>query len=259
MAARRQSCFITGTDTGVGKTYVPAALITLAARRHIDAVPMKPVQTGCRRRGQHLFAPDLQFALRGLKRPLAPLEKAVLCPYRFHPACSPHRAARLAGVTIRLGTIAQIVDTLLRLHSTLIIEGAGGVLAPLGPDRTMLDLMRVLGMPVVLVARAGLGTLNHTLLSLNELRRARLTVRAIVINQGRGPWGALERDNAQTLAAWSGLTVLRLPRLPGRDPQRWPLRPLAALAKLLKSDLARGGGRAPRRRPDTSALRNRAE
>lgn len=193
--------FITGTDTGVGKTFVAAALVACLRKAGVDAVPMKPVQTGCRRRKGTLSAPDLEsiLSIAGLK-PSAE-ERAWMCPYRFPDACSPHLAARRARAAISFTRIRSCFERLCRRHEFVVVEGAGGILVPISGKKTMLDLMRLLDLPVLLVARPGLGTLNHTLLSLRELRRAGLRVGGVILNQAHpGRRGFIENDNFKTIA-----------------------------------------------------------
>jgi len=231
---RSRGLFITGTDTGVGKTVATAALLALLRARGVDAVPMKPVQTGCRRARGGWRAPDLERVLRlaGLRPPAA--EQAWMCPYRFGPACSPHLAARLARRPIQLRRIRAGFRQLSRRRDAVLVEGAGGVLVPLGGRRTMLDLMAALGLPVVLVARPGLGTLNHTLLSLAALRAARLRVAGVLlVDTAPRAWGRLERDNAATLARLGRVPVLgRLPFLAGLDGAGAPAAFRAAVTRL---------------------------
>ena len=194
------SFFVTGTDTGVGKTVVAAALLALLRRDGVDAVPMKPVQTGCRRRRAGLDAPDLEFCLAAARVKASDAERALMCPYRFAPACSPHLAARLAKASISIPRIVTCLRRLRERHDAVVVEGAGGILVPLNARLTMLDLMRRLGLPIALVARPGLGTLNHTLLSLGAIREAGLQVAGVVIcRTTRGRPGAIERDNIRTL------------------------------------------------------------
>ena len=219
MKTMSRGLFITGTDTGVGKTVVTAALLTLLRARGMDAVPMKPVQTGCRRTRGGLRAPDLDFVLRmaGLQPPTE--ELSWMCPYRFAPACSPHLAARLAHTRIRLARLRASFRRLGRRHACVLVEGAGGVLAPVGGRRTMLDVMSLLRLPVLLVARPGLGTINHTLLSLAALRGAKLRIAGVVlVDTEPRRWGTLERENAAAIARLGRVTILgRLPFLAGLD------------------------------------------
>lgn len=192
--------FITGTDTGVGKTFIAAGLLAAARRAGVDAVPMKPVQTGCVRKGRNWVAPDLEACLAAAGYEALPEERARMAPYCFGPACSPHLAAGRAGVTLSLARLKGAFRSLARDHEGVIAEGAGGVLVPLGPRLSMLDVMKAFGLPVVLVARPGLGTLNHTLLSLAALRAAQVPVAGVVVNEAvPGRWGMIERDNIRTI------------------------------------------------------------
>ncbi|MBI2441585.1 MAG: dethiobiotin synthase [Lentisphaerae bacterium] len=208
--------FVTGTDTAVGKTFYSAILLAFLRARGIDAVPMKPIQTGAIRRNGRWHSTDLDFclALSGLK-PSA-REYARMAPFCFAKACSPHLAAAIARRPISLKTIVASFDALRRRHSVVIVEGAGGVLVPLNARKTMLDLMRTLALPTVVVARTGLGTLNHTLLTLKCLRHERLRVLGVVFNTTfPGRPGYIERDNVKTIARLGNVRVLgSLPFLP---------------------------------------------
>lgn len=156
--------FITGTDTGIGKT-VTSALLCAA----LNAIYWKPIQTGTREGTDR--ATVMQLA--GL-----PLQRTIPEAYCFAPPVSPHLAARLAGKRIDLH---QIKMPKLPPGGNLIAEGAGGVLVPVNGEQLMTDLMRHLKLPVLLVARSSLGTINHTLLSLAALRAARLDVRGVIM------------------------------------------------------------------------------
>jgi dethiobiotin synthetase len=156
--------FITGTDTGVGKTVVSALLCAA-----LDAYYWKPIQTGTREGTDR----------RTVER-LGELPRAKLLPetYRFSPPVSPHLAAQKAGVTIVLSGI-RIPE--IGMKENLIVEGAGGALVPVNEAQLMTDLMKHLGLPVLLVSRTALGTINHTLLSLAALRAAGLNVRGVIM------------------------------------------------------------------------------
>jgi dethiobiotin synthetase len=222
---------------------VSAGLLSALRRRGEDAVPMKPVQTGCVRRGGVWRAPDLDACLDAAGLEPSARERALMTVYAFQPACSPHLAAARAGRSISLPRIARAARTLLAAHTCLIVEGAGGVLVPLNGRRTQVDLMQRLGLPVVLVARPGLGTINHTLLSLRVLRAAGLTVRGVVFNAtAPGRPGFIERDNAVTVARLGRVPVLAsLPYARQGAPQ-------AAVRKImdrLALRLAEGKGQRP--------------
>jgi dethiobiotin synthetase len=155
------SLFVTGTDTDVGKTVVTAALVAAARAAGRDVVPMKPVQTGCTAHDGQLSAPDLDFVLR--MAGLSAAEQDLMCPYRFVPPCSPHLAALQAQQPISLSLIGDAYTSLQDAHDAVIVEGAGGCRVPLGPTADMRDLACALDLDVVVAARPGLGTLNHTL------------------------------------------------------------------------------------------------
>ena len=156
--------FITGTDTGIGKTVVSALLCAT-----LDAYYWKPIQTGSRE----------GIDRRTVER-MGELSRAKLLPeaYRFSPPVSPHLAAEKAGVTIELSRIRMPE---IGAKENLIVEGAGGALVPINETQLMTDLMRYLGLPVLLVARTALGTINHTLLSLAALRTSHLNVRGVIM------------------------------------------------------------------------------
>jgi dethiobiotin synthetase len=156
--------FVTGTDTGVGKTVVSALLCAA-----LDAYYWKPIQTGTRE------GTDRRTVERLAKRPRAKLLPEI---YRFAPPVSPHLAAQKAGARIQLQEIRMPA---IGVRENLVVEGAGGALVPINETQLMTDLMRHLGLPVILVARTALGTINHTLLSLAALRSAHLNVRGVVM------------------------------------------------------------------------------
>jgi len=155
--------FVTGTDTDVGKTVLSALLVTA-----LDAGYWKPIQTG-RQNGPT----DRETVMRwtGLGEEDAPREA-----YIFDRPVSPHLAAREAGVEIRLDTIGRP-----RTAGRLIIEGAGGALVPISETELMRDLMRRLGAPVVVAARTTLGTINHTLLTIEALERRGITLLGVAL------------------------------------------------------------------------------
>ena len=156
--------FVTGTDTGIGKTVVSALLCAA-----LDAYYWKPIQTGTRE------GTDRRTVERLAAHPRAKLLPDI---YRFAPPVSPHLAAEKAGVRIELQEI-RVPE--IGARENLIVEGAGGTLVPINETQLMTDLMNHLGLPVILVARTALGTINHTLLSLAALRSARVNVRGVVM------------------------------------------------------------------------------
>lgn len=226
---RQKGIFVAGTDTGVGKTFVAAGILAAFREAGINVAPMKPVQTGCHLRQGALIAPDLMASLKAGGMRVSAAEKADMAPYCFRPACSPHLAAKLAGTRISLTHIESAYRRLSRNYEGIIVEGAGGVLVPLNAKETILDLMVRLQLPVLLVARPGLGTINHTLLSLRVLADAKLKVLGVVLNQtSPGRWGQIEEDNCRTIERMGNVKVLACIRIQRshatrgrRDPKPW--------------------------------------
>lgn len=165
-AALGASVFITGTDTGVGKTRVTSGLLAAARARGLDACGFKPVASGCRRTAQGLRNADalaLQAAA-GTDESYARIN-----PYAFAPAVAPHLAAREAGVRIERRVLDAAHRQLERAHELVLIEGAGGWQVPLGTGWTLADWVAARGWPVVLVVGMRLGCINHALLSAESI------------------------------------------------------------------------------------------
>ncbi len=205
----RCGVFVTGTGTGVGKTVVAAALLRALRRRGFDAIPMKPVQTGGSPGPNGLSAPDLDTSLGVADLGPDPPEYTLMAPYVYEPACSPHLAGRMDGNDVQAARILQCADRLLKSHDALVVEGAGGVLVPINAEQTMLDLMVALGLPVVLVGLPGLGTINHSLLSIHALRGAGLGVLGIIFCQPEPlDHDFITSDNPKTIAKFGRVEIL---------------------------------------------------
>lgn len=160
------SVFITGTDTGVGKTRVTCGLLAAARLRGLDACGFKPVASGCRRTSRGLRNADA-LALQSAAGTEEPYER--LNPYSFAPAIAPHLAAREAGVRIERRVLDAAHRRLERAHALVLIEGAGGWQVPLGPRDTLAEWVAARGWPVVLVVGMRLGCINHALLSAESI------------------------------------------------------------------------------------------
>ncbi len=204
MSARRAAepprFFVTGTDTGVGKTEASCALLSLLADRGLSPAPFKPYESGCK----SLDRPADALAMRSAARSRD--ELSTVCPHRFRLPLAPGVAAR------RLGRNPQLSATLEAFRRfdgrALVVEGAGGLRAPLDIELEVIDLAELLRLPVLLVARAGLGTLNHTALSLEALARRRLDVAAVLLSRTTRTADPSERDNAEELRRRHGVKVL---------------------------------------------------
>lgn len=179
MNIRGKGLFITGTDTGVGKTYVSAGIARALTCRGVDAGVMKPTETGCSMRAGRLMPKD---ALRLMKSACVKDPLSLVNPYRFRRPLAPAVAAELERKTIDPSKIFNAFQLLSNRHDFIIVEGAGGIMAPLSGTYTYLDLAKKLGLPVLIVARPGLGTINHTLLTIAALRGRKIRIAGIVIN-----------------------------------------------------------------------------
>ncbi|MGH2714095.1 MAG: dethiobiotin synthase [Thermoleophilaceae bacterium] len=192
--------FVTGTDTGVGKSVVAAAL---CAARGEPVAALKPVLTGLDEAPGE-WPHDHVLLADATGRRQTPDEVA---PYRFGPAVSPHYAAELAGETIEP---VRILDAA-HAHDLLVCEGVGGLMVPITTGYLVRDLAVDLGLPVLIAARTGLGTINHTLLTLAAARAAGLMVAGVVMT----PWPSdpepIERSNRETIARLGGVAVHGLP------------------------------------------------
>jgi len=201
--------FIAGTDTDAGKTVAAAAVLVSMRACGIDAVPMKPIQTGAIVHDGTLKSPDLEFCLRMAQLHPDADQLQDMAPFLYEPACSPHLAAAKTGRQISFDRIHDAFQRLLRAHDQVVVEGAGGLLAPICGDKTMIDLMAMLELPVILAARPGLGTINHTLLSIREIERSGLTLHGIIFCETTpAGWGEIEQNNAETIARIGKTRVL---------------------------------------------------
>ena len=172
--------FVTGTDTGVGKTFVTAGLARLLSDRGLRVGVMKPVETGCDRRGNDLVPAD---AVRLLTAARGHQDLSSLCPYRFEAPLAPDIAARQAGRSIDPVVILDRFRTLAASHDIVMVEGAGGLLVPIWDRYTMADLAGDVGLPLLVVTASRLGAVSHTLLTLEHARFRGLPVAAYVLNQ----------------------------------------------------------------------------
>jgi dethiobiotin synthetase len=219
---------VTATDTGVGKTILSAALLAAMSAAGERVRAHKPVVTGLDDRSEigqpGAWPPDHE--LLAAMANMMPEDVAAL---RYGPAVSPHLAAQLAGERIDPADLVTRAQKAGEEETALIVEGVGGLLAPLADDYTVRDFAVALGLPLLIAARPGLGTINHTLLTLEAARVTGLDVRAVVLT----PWpeqpSQMERSNRETIARMGDIEVAALGHV--RSP---------AVA-----DLARTGGALP--------------
>ncbi len=207
--------FVTGTGTEVGKSVVAAVLAHAAAEDGRRVAVFKPAVSGLDEGGES------DHALLRRASGSAQTDEEI-APYRFGPPLSPHLAAELADIEVdpaRLLTAARAAAAEAEL---LICEGVGGLLVPLTSSYLVRDFADELGMPVVIVAPPALGTINHTLLTLEAARAAGLEVAAVVLSRWPGEPGELELSNRATIAELGRVAVETLPEIDLADPGSWP-------------------------------------
>ena len=176
----KQAFFITGTDTGVGKTYVACKLIEQFVAQGYKVIGMKPVAAGCEFVNGEWVNDDV-LKLEAASNVRAP--RAQTNPYRFNEPIAPHIAAQLAGVTIETDVIQQAFFELTKLADIVIVEGAGGLLVPLNDNETIADLIVKLNIPVILVAGIRLGCINHAMLTFESIKTHGILLHGWVSNQ----------------------------------------------------------------------------
>jgi dethiobiotin synthetase len=183
--------FVTGTDTGVGKTVIAVALIKALHLLGLKACGMKPIETGCIKEGNVLIPSDGMFI-----KTIAHMEENVryVSPYCFESPLAPLAASEREGVSIDFEKILLAYKDLSRFYDAVVVEGIGGLLVPIKRDYFVLDLARDFGLPLIVVARLDLGTLNHTMLTVNYALKTGLDVAGIIINSNHPPKETLAED-----------------------------------------------------------------
>jgi dethiobiotin synthetase len=192
--------FVTGTDTGVGKTVVTCALARALRKAGVDVGVMKPCETGVGPAG-----PEDARALLAASGAGDALDE--VCPERLALPAAPSAAAAAEGRAVDLGRIRAAAARLAARHELLLVEGAGGLLVPLAPGVSMADLAAGLGYPVLVVARGALGTINHTLLTLEALERRGLALAGVVVCHA-APLSAADARNLAALRETLGARLL---------------------------------------------------
>jgi dethiobiotin synthetase len=218
--------FVTGTGTEVGKTVVAAA-IAYAGRARGDRVAVfKPAVSGL---DEHSLSPEVwesapELPDHALLRLAAGSKQGDedVAPYRYGPPVSPHLAAELAGEQIDPDRLRGAALEATEDADLLVCEGVGGFLVPLTTDYLVRDLARDLALPVVVAASPGLGTINHTVLTVEAVRAAGLDVATVVLTPWPGEPSEMERSNLETIGRLASVVVETLPRLDLTEPASWP-------------------------------------
>jgi dethiobiotin synthetase len=200
--------FVTGTDTGVGKTVLAGAIVAALRESGTRVAAFKPIITGLDEPPHDDWPPDHELLAAA-----AGLSADDVALMRFGPPVSPHLAAELSGATIDPQWIARTVAERAADADVVIVEGVGGLLVPLSDSDDVRVLALALGLPLVIAARPGLGTINHTLLTLEAARACDLPVAGVVLTPWPDAPDAIERSNRDTIGRLGDVEVGVLPRI----------------------------------------------
>ncbi|MFH1561898.1 MAG: dethiobiotin synthase [Nitrospirota bacterium] len=203
--------FVTGTDTNVGKTVIAAGLAGLFKEKGLTVGVMKPIQTGATKRNGKLISLDIELMIKtsGITEDIN-----LLNPYCLEPPVAPLVASQITGVKIDIERILTAYAKLKAKYEIMIVEGAGGLLVPIlneasFPDYLMLNLIKDLDLPILIVAKPSLGTINHTLLTIREAQSQGIRVLGVVINGFKeDEAGLAEQTNPQVIEELSKVPVL---------------------------------------------------
>lgn len=198
--------FITGTDTGVGKTYVAVGFIGAVKEKGLSVCPLKPVETGCRVKKGGLIPQDTLRLVRasGVKEPMG-----LVNPFRMRSPLAPSVASEVEGVAIDKKRIISSYTRMRRKYDLTVVEGAGGIMVPVRGKYLFLHLIRDLNIPLVIVVRPGLGTINHTLLTIASAMNEKLKVLGVVINYAvKKRKGLADKTNPAIIEKLGGVPVL---------------------------------------------------
>ncbi len=203
---KAKSYFITGTDTNVGKTVVTACLLTLYRKHGVDTGVMKPIETGVDQNCSSESNSDAKFllAVSGNKDPLEEIS-----PIRLKPATSPLQAARITGQTLDINLILEKFEKLQAKHDHILVEGVGGLLVPLTECYSVSNLIRDMNLPVIIVSRVSLGTINHTLLTVKVAQETGINIAGVILNhpESRSP-NNIEMEQASIIQELSNVPIL---------------------------------------------------
>ena len=199
---------VAGSDTGVGKTVVAAAIGSFLRRSGFRVAVSKPVATGCPRRREGLVSEDAEILAHFADAPF-PLD--VICPQCYAEPLAPAVAAQRANKPLDWEAVQRSLAVMTAASDVIIVEGVGGLMVPMDDRWTFRDVARQLGLPAVVVARPGLGTINHTLLTVQALREAAVPVAGVVINRYPAEnAGIAEETNPRAIERWGKVPVLCL-------------------------------------------------
>ncbi len=210
---RGEGVFVTATDTGVGKTVIAGGLVRGFKVMGMNVGVMKPIATGCYGSprpdgGYDLRSEDVDFLLDAAE---IDDDLSLVSPVRFEPPLSPLAAARIAGQEISIDRILAAYRTLCDRHDTIVVEGIGGLMVPIRRDYFVADMIKDFGLPAVIIARPGLGTLNHTILTVKCAQDRALTLLGIIVNHAEGQDSSeAAKANVPILEECCGVPVLQV-------------------------------------------------
>ena len=197
--------FITATDTEVGKTVVTAGLARAIAARGINAGVMKPVASGGKKAGNKIVSEDALFLAGSINSD----DLDLINPVTLELPLSPFAASRLGNADVDINKIKMAFLKLSGKYDFLLVEGIGGLLVPIRKDYSAADMASEMGLPVIIVARLNIGTINHTLLTVNEALRRGLSIKGIIFNCAKnGDAGPAEKTNPDLIKELSGMPIL---------------------------------------------------
>lgn len=203
--------FITGTDTGVGKTIVASTLALLLRMRGVKVGVMKPVTSGCQEENGTLISDDAELLCKAAGVALS----ETIAPYLLREPLAPAEAAKIDGVRIEFSHIKESYQQLCMAHEFMIVEGAGGLMVPLAGGLLVADLVRELDLSLLVVARPGLGTINHTVLTCFAAQQMGIRVAGVIVNNFPETPDRAERSAAHQIGSLCGAPVLGI--WPHRD------------------------------------------
>ena len=210
--------FITGTDTGVGKTVIAGALILIIKHMGCRVCGMKPIETGCMKsenvvqKAESRVKDTLLIPADGMfLKEIADMDDSidVITPIRFEKPLAPFPASEIEGIPVDIDKIKKAFESLLKKYDMVVVEGIGGLLVPLKRDYFVLDLVKQFGLPIIIVSRPGLGTINHTLLTVNYAMKEGLNVAGIIMNYSQSPEKTLaEETNPKVIRQISPVPII---------------------------------------------------
>jgi len=218
--------FVTGTDTGVGKTIITGALARALRMSGRSVGVFKPVESGCAVRENELVPEDAVFLK---KMACCPEDLHAVCPYRMKHALAPGVAAALEGIEIDVARITAAFRTIQNRYDIVLVEGAGGLMVPVAGNLLTSGLITALKLPLLVVARLSLGTINHTLLTVKQAQHSGISVAGIILNQLSPETRNAEDTNPAVIRKFTDVPIIgQMPYIP--DEQRSDADCLAAAA-----------------------------